>query len=187
MPGLIEQVLQLGLERAELRKDHPGALIGGARIPFPPKDMAGVISVIRGIEVKRYLALEAFTDGAVTFLSAHLHPEIVIRAATLEEKALRKMLRTMRDPVDLISLDGRDLVIDPETVWRYIQGGRDQYKPAFGQGAPTDYGLPKLRPGGYLIVNLAHAGAREVWCQARSRHQQVYQSPFVGVARVSSV
>lgn len=185
MPGLIEQILKLGAERPELVKDHHGAPVGGARVPFPPKDMASVVSVLKGISIKHYLALEVETQGAVDVLSANLHPEKILRVTDLEEKQLRRLLR-LTPAVDLISLDGRGLPLDAETVWRYIEGGKDAPKPTFGQGAPTDYGAPLLRPGGALVVNLADPGAREVWFKARVRHNKMFQSPFVGVVRVAS-
>jgi hypothetical protein len=183
MPGLIEQVLQLGLERKELLKDHPKAMIGGANIPYPPKDMASLVTILKGRTVKSYLALEAQTDGAVKFLEAHLQIPRVIRAETTE-KALRKSLRSMAEPVDLISIDGRGLPIDPATALRYIQGGRNDNPREFGVGTPTDYGISKIRPGGSIIVNLADPAALEVWHQIRSRYARSYQSPFVGMVYV---
>ena len=184
MPGLIEQVVHLGLEREELRKDHPGALIGGERIPYPPKDMASLVSILQGRHVNTYLALEASTDGAVRFLEAHLHIPEVTRIEKADGKEIKKVLRGITQPVDLISLDGRGLAMNAETLWRYIQGGRDSYTNEFGKGAPTDYGVPKLKPGGSLIVNLTDAAARDVWFKARSRYSLAYQSPFVGMVYV---
>lgn len=184
MPGLIEQVLKLGLERDELRKDHPGALVGGHRIPFPPKDMAAVVSTMKGLSIRRYLALEGETEGGVHFLEAHLHPEEVLRVKDQSGKELRKMLRTMTEPVDLITLDGRGLPLDADTLWRYILGGREEYAKEFGKGAPVDFGIPKLRPGGALVLNLADAGTREVWYRARAKFIPRYQSAFVGVVHV---
>jgi hypothetical protein len=185
MPGLIEQVLGLGLERKELIKDYPKAMIGGERIPYPPKDMASLVTILKGHNVQSYLALEVTTDGGAKFLEAHLHIPKVLR---LEEKeteiSLRKMLRTMAAPVDLVSIDGRGLPLDPETIWKYIQGGRDEYAREFGKGAPIDYGIAKLKPGACVIVNLADPASREIWYKIRARYSQSYQSPFVGMIHV---
>jgi hypothetical protein len=186
MPGLIEQVLGLGLERKELIKDHPKALVGGHRIPYPPRDMASLVTILKGRNVQTYLALEATTPGGIDFLEAHLHIPTIIRLEEKEtDKSMRKLLRTMNTPVDLISIDGRGLPLDADTIWKYIQGGRDEYTREFGKGAPVDYGIPKLRPGGCVLVNLADPGSREVWYKIRSRHSQCYQSPFVGMAHAA--
>lgn len=188
MPGLIEQVLGLGLERKELIKDHPKATIGGARIPYPPKDMASLITILKGRSVKSYLALETTTDGGINFLAAHLHiPNVVrIEAKASSEKELRKMLRTTPETFDLISIDARGLALDAETLWRYVQGGRDDYTREFGKGAPIDYGTRLIRPGGSVIVNLADDAARTLWYRIRSLNSQSYQSPFVGMAHVAA-
>lgn len=187
MPGLIEQVLKLGLERKELIKDFPAAVIGGARIPYPPKDMASLVTILKPRNVQTYLAIEATTDGGIKFLEGHLHIPKVIRIREDEEgKGLRKFLRTMAAPVDLISIDTRGLALDGETIWKYIVGGRDGYVREFGKGAPIDYGIPKLKPGASIIVNLVDPGARQVWFSARGRFSQSYQSPFVGMAHVAT-
>ncbi len=188
MPGLIEQVLGLGLERKELIKDHPKAMIGGARIPYPPKDMASLVTILKGRNVKDYLALEATTEGGIQFLEAHLHiPNVVrIEAKASSEKDLRKTLRAMPATFDLISIDTRGMPLDAETLWQYIQGGRQDYTREFGKGAPVDYGNRKIRPGGSIIVNLADEAARSLWYKIRSLNSQSYQSPFVGMAHVNA-
>lgn len=185
MPGLIEQVLSLGLERSELCKDHPGAEVGGWKIPFPPKDMASIVTILKGSRVNTCLVLGDKSAGAVRFLEAHLHIPEIIRPDKTDAKGLRKLLRTLTDPVDLIVLDGRDLPLDADTLWRYIEGGREDYPREFGKGAPLDYGVPKLRMGASIVVNLADPGCRQIWYRVRARHHQSYQSPFVGVARVA--
>lgn len=185
MAGLIEQVLKLGCERKELLKDHPKALIGGANIPYPPKDMASLVTILKGRSVQTFLALEVQTAGAVQFLEAHLHiPRVMGLEEPVTEKGLRKMLRTLSEPVDLLSLDGRGLPLDAETIWKYIQGGRDEYTREFGKGAPIDYGIPKVKKGGAIIVNLADPGARAIWYKIRARHSQTFQSAFVGMVHV---
>jgi hypothetical protein len=147
--------------------------------------MASLVTILRARNVQSYLAFENQTDGGVKFLESHLHIEKVIRPKDEDTKGLRKFLRLMEEPVDLISIDGRGLPLDAESIWLYIQGGREKYAPEFGKGAPLDYGIPKLRRGGSIIVNLADPGAMTVWHKIRSRHSQSYQSAFVGMAHVS--
>lgn len=185
MPGLIEQVIELGLERKELLKDHPKGHVGGARIPYPPKDMASLVSILTPRAVQSYLAIEIETDGAVRFLESHLHIPKVVRLEEGKLAGLAKMLRLIREPFDLISIDARGLPLDAMTIWRYIQGGREEYASEFGKGAPTDYGIRKLKPGGSVIVNKADPASLEVWYRVRAQFSQSYQSPFVGMAHVN--
>lgn len=207
MPGLIDQVIQLGMERPELIKDHPHAMVGGARIPYPPRDLASMVTILKGRNVRSYLAVEAFTQGGVSFLEEHLHVPRIYRIDGFDgyprleagvigedmeqkplkkdpEKNLRKILRTLPEAMDLISIDGRGLPLDAETIWRYMEGGRDDYAREFGKGAPPDYGLAKVKPGTTILVNLADAGAKALWFKLRTRHSLSYQSPFVGMVYV---
>ena len=182
--GLIEQALNLGLEREEISKDHPRALIGGERIPYPPKDLASLTSILSRREIKSMLALEGTTDGAVKFLESHLQIPKVIRVP-MDRSELKKTLRNMAAPVDLITLDGRGLPLDADTIWKYIEGGKSPYAKEWAKGAPVDYGIPKLKPGTFIVINLADPACKALWFAVRSRHMLAFQSPFVGMAYTS--
>lgn len=184
---MIEQIVGLGLERREVAKDFPAAQIGGARVPYPPKDLASIVSLLTPFKPMSYLALEVSSMGGVKFITEKLDiPKVLEITQTNRTKTgLRKFLRTLDEPVDLVSIDGRGIALDAETLWKYLEGGGKSLPEAeFGKGAPPDFGPPKLRPRACLIFNLADNVTRTLWYRMRARYSPMYQSPFTGMCHV---
>lgn len=183
--GLIERISAAGLEREELKKEAPRALVGGARIPYRPADLASIITLLTQRNPTNYLALEVQARGGLEFIGAtvgglYLHTIIQNNSS---EKELRSHLRKLKETFDVITIDGRGLVLDAETLWKYIEGGKPNPVREFAKGAPVDYGAPKMRPGCIIVLNLVDAGTKALYFRLRARYNPMFASPFVGVVR----
>lgn len=187
MPGLIEQIVSLGLERKELAKDFPKAEIGGQRIPYPPQDLAAVVTQLIPRAPQSYLAIEVSSDAGWRFIAqrARIPSVVEVGEANKDEKSLRKWLRLAKDPVDLVSIDGRGLALPVDEIWKYIEGqGRAPYPSEFGKGVPADYGEPRLKPLACLVFNLADEATRQLWYRMRNRYVPMYQTNLTGMCHV---
>ena len=181
--GMIERICDMGLERQELCDKLARAHVGGMMIPYSPRDLAAILTQLRNKPPTSYLALESTTQGGIKFLQEMLDiPEVYQPAG--DEKKVRSALRSMKQPVDLISIDLRGYPLDAETVWKYILGGKEEPAKEFGKGAPTDYGICKLKVGGFILLNRADKGAFEMWFRLRDRYTRMYQSALVGMVNV---
>lgn len=181
--GLIEKIRRAGVADAALVKGDPKALVGGAGIAYAPKDLASVISLVRYHGVKSYLPLEA-SKASSAFIWEEAKLDKILYLDMRDKKVLKVGLR---DPetlgFDCVSLDSRDMPLDIDTLWKYVEGGKEAAK--FGAGPGTNYGPRKLAPGALVIVNLCDTTARPLWHSLRHRYGAVYQSPLVGVCKVT--
>lgn len=184
--GLIERIGEAGIEREELKREAPRAIVGGMRIPYRPVDLASIITLLNQRNPRNYLALEVTGRGGIEFIGStvgglYLH---TITRENGNEKDLRAHLRKLRETFDVVTLDGRGLVLDAETLWRYLMGGKEPTQREFGKGAPFDFGGYKMNPGCIVILNLVDESTRRLYFRLRSRYTSIYSSPFVGVVRV---
>jgi len=185
--GLINQIAAAGIESKELAVNAPQALIGGARIPYQPKDLASIITILRTYQAKTYLALEAQGRGGFEFMAASIGGLVLktIIAENDSAHSLRTYLRNLDDKFDAVTVDGRGVKLAPDQLWKYLQGGKGEPTRKFGAGAPTQYGSCKLKPHSIIILNLLDPETKELFFQLRARHQPVFSSPFVGVVRLA--
>jgi hypothetical protein len=116
--GMIQEIADLGLEREDLSKAlGASAHIGGARIPYEPKELAGLVTTIRNHSPQRYLAIEGMSDGGWKYISqAAAIPYVTPVNPRDGEKEIRRMLRQSEKalPYDLISIDPRGLPLTAE-------------------------------------------------------------------------
>ncbi len=173
----------MGVERQELCARMPRAHVGGRMIPYSPQDLASILTQLRNIPPKSYLALECTTQGGIKFLTEMLDIQDVYQPSG-DEKKIRSALRSMKHPVDLISIDLRGYPLDAETVWKYILGGKEEPAKEFGKGAPTDYGVCKLKKAGFILLNRSGKEGFEMWFRMRDRYTRMYQSALVGMVNV---
>jgi hypothetical protein len=159
-----------------LLKDWPQAQIGGQKIPYPPKDLAGMVTLLRHRKHTSYLALEPVTQGGAGFISQVL-PSPITSPDNYREKDLRKFLRKLDAPLDIISIDMRGLPFDHEELWRYMLGGRDP-KREFGAGAAIDYGIKKVAAGSSIIINLSSEEGKQLWYKLRPLFHPLFISHF---------
>lgn len=179
--GMVQEIAGAGLERADLAKTFGHALIGGARIPYEPKELAGIITTLRGFNPQRYLAIEGTTDGGWKYIGQacaipHVRP--------IDAQDTRKQLRDkdLGGPFDLVSIDARGLSLTAEDIWKYLEGGK-QAVAAFGRGAPTDYGPRKLRAGTLVLFNLADPAVKDLYFAKRTMDNKMHQSTYAGMIR----
>lgn len=178
--GMVQEIAGMGLERDELARTFGSALIGGQRIPYEPKELAGIITTIRPYNPQRYLAIEGETAGGWKYIGqACAIPHV--KPVTGEDT--RKQLRDKDiGAFDLISIDARGLPIDAQEVWKYLQGGKEQMR-EFGRGAPVDYGPKKLKAGTLIIFNLADPATKDLYFQVRTLDNKLHQSTYAGMIR----
>lgn len=181
MSGMVHEIAAMGVESDELAKAFGQAHIGGARIPYEPKELAGMVTLIRPHNPQRYLAIEGKSDGGWKYIGQacaipHVKP--------VDGSDTRKQLREKDLPYDLVSIDPRGLPIDAETVWKYLLGGKEQLR-EFGRGAPTDFGSPKLRPGTLIIFNCIDPAAKDLYFKVRTMDNKRHQSSFAGMIQWS--
>lgn len=184
--GLIDRISKAGVERKELMKEAPLALVGGARIPYRPADLAAIITLLKSRNPESYLALEVQALGGLEFIGQNMGGLVLhtVTAHNGSDKDLRTHLRKVRETFDVITIDGRGLCLDAETLWKYIEGGKPAPVREFGKGAPVDYGTPKMRPGCVIVLNLVDPGTKNLYFRLRARYNPMFSSPFVGVVRV---
>lgn len=182
--GLVERIGRLGLERAELAKEAPRALIGGAKIPYRPQDLAAVITLLSPRNPKAILSLEVETQGGAGFLQECLKAEVDgVVESNKNAGTLRTHLRALKTKYDAVVIDGRGLALSADIVWKYLLGGKDTTR-EFGKGAPADYGPCKMAPGCVIVLNFADAGTKTLYFALRSRYSPMFSSPFLGVVGV---
>jgi hypothetical protein len=178
--GMVQEIAASGLERDELAKAFGGALIGGQRIPYEPKELAGIITLLRAYNPQRYLAIEGMTDGGWKYIGKacaipHVQP--------VGKEDTRKQLRDKDiKPFDLVSIDPRGLPVTASEVWKYLQGGKEQ-RHEFGRGAPVDYGPAKIKAGTILIFNLTDPETKALYFDKRTLDNKLHQSTFAGMIR----
>lgn len=184
--GLIDRICDLGVERAELCREAPRAVVGGHRIPYRPVDLAAIITLLNVRKPKHYLALETHGRGGIEFIGATIGGLYLslIKEENKREADLRTHLRKMDDAFDVVTLDGRGLTLDAETLWRYLEGGKEPPVREFGKGAQMDYGRCKLKPSCVIILNLADPATKLLYFRLRMRYTRMYSSSFVGVVHI---
>jgi len=148
-------------------------------IPYEPKELAGIITLLRAHRPQRYLAIEGQTSGGWKYIGQacaipHVRP--------IDGIDTRKQLREKDLPYDLISLDLRGMGITWDDAWKFLLGGKEQVR-EFGRGAPLDYGSRKVRPGTLIIFNLATDDARAAYLKARTMDNKMHQSTFAGMIK----
>lgn len=178
--GMVQDIAMAGLERGDLAKAFGQALIGGRRIPYEPKELAGMITLIRLHSPQRYLAIEGETDGGWKYIGEACAIPYV-KPVGAEET--RKQLRDKEiGAFDLISIDPRGLPISAAEVWKYLEGGKEQ-RHEFGRGAPVDYGPKKLKAGTLIIFNLTDPAAKDLYFQKRTLDNKMHQSTYAGMIK----
>lgn len=182
--GLIQDIAGQGIERDELGRSIGGALVGGERIPYEPKELAGIITLLRGYMPKRYLVIEGVSTGGWRYIKQAVNIEEVVPVLPSQAlPAFCKDLRAIAGPFDLISIDGRGLPIDAAVIWKFILGGKEAQE-GFGKGAPRDYGQPKAKPGTLVIFNLADPGTKDLYFKLRTLDNKLHQSMYAGMIRI---
>lgn len=182
--GMVHEIATLGLERQELATSTAQALIGGARIPFEPKELAGIVTTLRGYAPKRYLAIEGESEGGWRYIGQAVAIPFVSPISPREPVVeIKKALRKPQEPYDLISIDARGLPLSAEDIWKYIQGGKETLF-GFGKGAPTDYGPKKCKPGTLVIFNLADKATKDLYFQTRTMDNKLHQSKYAGMVKL---
>ena len=182
--GLIQDIADNGIERDELGRSIAGARVGGERIPYEPKELAGIITLLRGYMPKRYLPIEGVSTGGWRYIKQAVNIEDVV--PILPSQAIQpycKDLRAVAGPFDLISIDARNLPITAADVWRFIEGGKEKQE-GFGKGAPRDYGQPKSKPGTIVIFNLADPGTKDLYFKLRTLDNKLHQSMYAGMIKI---
>lgn len=179
--GLIETIALAGVERPELATTNPRIQVGGARIPYTPRDLASIIVLLRAREPKSYLALEGASAGGFGFITQSLN--IPLTVASRPDENLKPFFKGIKQGFDLISIDARGLTMDADTLWKYIVGGKEPWVKEFGKGAPTDFGIHKIKPGASIIVHFADPACKALWFKIRTRYNKTYQSDFVGMVK----
>ena len=184
MSGLIERIIEMGSERPELVKAYQGAPVGGQRVTIAPKDLASIITLLRPRRPNSCLAIEGESMAAARFLAGELGVSLaVVNDET--ERDLRKTLRGLPKPFDLVTIDPRGLPLSADEIWRYLEGGKEERKAEFGAGAPKDYGIHKLAPGACVVVNRSGEAGAALWFRLRARYGKLFQGQFVGVVHVA--
>lgn len=183
--GLIDRISAAGVERAELAHNTK-AVVGGARIPYTPRDLASILTIISPLNPKRYLALEVAAKGGIEFIGRtvggmYLHGIDNFNHTAL---ALLKHLKKLRQAFDIITIDGRGLKLDAATLWLCMEGGKVPIISEVGRNAHADYGRAKMKTGTVIILNLAEPKTKELYYRLRNKLTPLYSSPFVGVVRV---
>ena len=181
--GMVQEIADLGVERIELAKSAGNAQIGGANIPYEPKELASMVTLLRGYAPKRYLAIEGMSEGGWRFIGSAVAIPYV-KPIGPKEPDIRKALRDKQmQPFDLISIDARGLSLSAEEIWKYIQGGKEVMV-EFGKGAPTDYGPKKFKPGSIVIFNLSDPATKALYFQVRSMDNKLHQSKYAGMVKL---
>lgn len=183
---MVQQISSLGVERQELATSAVRANVGGQMIPYEPKELAGIVTLLRGYAPNRYLAIEGVSMGGVNFIAQAVPVPVVVSVGAQDaEKDIRRMLRsaTNAQPYDLISIDARGLALSAGEIWKYIQGGKETMV-EFGKGAPTDYGPRKWHKGTLVIFNLADVATKDLYFQVRSMDNKLHQSKYAGMVKL---
>lgn len=183
MSGIIQDIAALGIERAELGRSIMGAQVGGEAIPYEPKELAGIITMLRGYAPKRYLAIEGVSMGGWRYIQQAVNiPEAVPILPSQAVQPFCKDLRALEGVFDLISIDARGLPISADEVWKFILGGKEKQE-GFGKGAPRDYGTAKWRPGTLVIFNLSGADTKDLYFKLRTFDNRMHQSLYAGMIK----
>lgn len=183
MSGMNQEIADLGLEREELGRAFGQALIGGERIPYEPKQLSGIVTILRGYAPQRYLAIEGTSEGGWRYIGQAVSiPHVSPISPNEPVTEIKKTLRTKCEPYDLISIDARGLPLSAGEIWKYIEGGKETVT-AFGKGAATDYGPKKVKPGTIIIFNLADEATKELYFQLRTMDNKLHQSTFAGMIK----
>ena len=184
--GMVNAIAQLGLERDELGRTYGTANIGGYNIPYEPKELAGMITMLRSFAPKRYLAIEGASHGGAEYIALSVDiPSLATTSPKDSEADTRRMLKGTKDggTYDLISIDPRGLPLSANEIWRYVTGWKDPVS-AFGKGAARDYGQKKTKPGTIVIFNLADAETKELYFKVRTLDNKLHQSTYAGMVRL---
>lgn len=182
--GIIQDIAAQGIERHELCRSIAGALVGGERIPYEPKELAGIITLLHGYKPKRYLAIEGASTGGWRYIKQAVGiPDVTPILPSQAMQPFCKDLRAVAGPFDLISIDSRNLPISAADIWRFIEGGKEKQE-GFGKGAPRDYGQPKAKPGTIVIFNLASEGTKDLYFKLRTFDNKMHQSLYAGMIKL---
>jgi len=182
MSGMYQEIADAGLERDELGRSFGQALIGGERIPYEPKELGGMITMIRPYNPKRYLAIEAFNGGWKYIKKTVGIGHVTDIQMTVKLDEFKKIMRDKDlQPFDLVSIDTRGFQMSVDEIWKYILGGRDPQ--IYGKGAPTDYGPRKVHPGSLIIFNLSSVPVKELYFRVRSMDNKMHQSKYAGMIK----
>lgn len=183
--GMNQQIADLGLERPELCRSYGSAQVGGQLIPYEPKELAGMITLMRGYAPKSYLAIEGVSMGGARFIQQATGIDgMITMNGKQSAQDMRKDLRSKDwKPFDLISMDSRDLPLPVDELWKYIQGGKDEQK-GFGTGAPKDYGPAKCRAGTIVIFNFADKACKDLYFKVRTMDNRLHQSLYAGMVKL---
>lgn len=192
MPGLIEEAVRWGLESPQLRKQYlpyymqfkQQNLPMDAKIQYHPKDIAAVVTLIKGAGVQSYLALDSADTGGHKFLQDKCKIPTVRRInAGVDVKSEKAEFKKLKEVYDFISIDSREYQIPTEIIWKYIMGGVES-KSGFGQGAPTNYGDRKISPKGWVLVNFAKPEDKQFYFELRQLYNKAYQSQYCGLIKL---
>jgi hypothetical protein len=182
--GVIQDIASKGIEREELGRAIAGAMVGGEAIPYEPKELASIITLLRGYTPKKYLAIEGVSTGGWRYIKKAL--DIHEAVPILPSQAMQpfcKDLRAVAGPFDLISIDARGLPISAEEIWKFVLGGKEKQE-GFGKGAPRDYGLAKWKPGTLVIFNLSEAATKDLYFKLRTFDNKMHQSLYTGMIKL---
>jgi len=182
--GVIQDIAARGIEREELGRAIAGSLVGGEAIPYEPKELAGIITLLRGYAPKKYLAIEGISTGGWRYIKqavgiSEAYPILPSQAV----QPFCKDLRAIAGPFDLISIDARGLPISADEIWKFVLGGKEKQE-GFGKGAPRDYGLAKWKPGTLVIFNLSGADTKDLYFRLRTFDNKMHQSQFAGMVKL---
>lgn len=179
-----QEIADLGLEREELGRAFGQALIGGERIPYEPKQLSGIVTILRGYAPQRYLAIEGMSEGGWRYIGQAVGiPHVSLISPNEPVAEIKKTLRAKGEPYDLISIDARGLPLSAGEIWKYIEGGKETVT-AFGKGAATDYGPRKIKPGTLVLFNLADLATKDLYFQLRTMDNKLHQSLFAGMIKI---
>ncbi len=186
MSGLIQDIAGRGVERDELARSFGNAQVGGERIPYEPKELASMVTILRGYQPKRYLPVEGVSTGGWRYIKEAVGiPEV---DPVLPSQTLPAFCKDLRQPIkaayDLISIDARGLPITAEQVWKFILGGKETVS-EFGKGAPRDYGPAKIKSGTMVIFNLADPDTKDLYFKVRTLDNKLHQSLYAGMIKWS--
>lgn len=186
MSGMNQEIASLGLERAELCHAVAESRVGGERIPYEPKELAGIVTTLRGYAPKRYLAIEGVSLGGADYITRSVGIPVMVAISPNDPMTdIKKALRDKdKEAYDLISIDARGLPLTAAEVWKYILGGKGEYAKEFGRGAPIDHGPKKWRPGTLVIFNLADPGTKDLYFSVRTMDNKMHQSKFAGMVKL---
>ncbi len=183
--GMVHEIASLGVERSQLSNGNAHARVGGESIPYEPRELASMITTLRGFAPQTYLAIEGTSRGGWSYISkacAIPHVQVIDKTQSLLET--KKALRDKEiKPFDLISIDPRSLLLSADEIWKYIQGGKESVT-EFGKGAPTDYGPKKWKPGTLVIFNMSSPEGRELYFKVRTLDNRMHQSTFAGMVKL---